>query len=148
MHVYFSQWTRLISYLSFTLANATEEFFVRRSPLYEVVVQLGMWGVLINGIQAAGLEHKDMTTASWNGATSKYPCQVTTNLFAKRHPVGLLVAYTAAMFILYTVAPILYRMASSAYYNLSLLSSDFYGLLFGLFLYVRAPSRCLHRCFV
>ena len=50
--------------------------------------------------------------------------------------VGLLVAYTAAMFILYTVAPILYRMASSAYYNLSLLSSDFYGLLFGLFLFV------------
>ena len=42
------------------------------------------------------------------------------------------------MFILYTVAPILYRMASSAYYNLSLLSSDFYGLIFGLFLFVRS----------
>lgn len=40
------------------------------------------------------------------------------------------------MLILYTVAPILYRMASSTYYNLSILSSDFYGLLFGLFLYV------------
>ena len=52
------------------------------------------------------------------------------------YSVGLLVAYTAAMYILYTVAPILYRMASSAYYNLSLLSSDFYGLLFGLFLFV------------
>lgn len=37
----------------------------------------------------------------------------------------------AAMFILYTVAPLLYRLASSTYYNLSLLSSDFYGLLFG-----------------
>lgn len=45
---------------------------MRRSPLYEVVGQLGMWGVLINGIQAAGLEHKDMTTASWNGVTSKF----------------------------------------------------------------------------
>ena len=44
------------------------------------------------------------------------------------------------MFILYTVAPILYRMSSSAYYNLSLLSSDFYGLLFGLFLYVSFAS--------
>ena len=52
--------------------------------------------------------------------------------------VGLLFAYTAAMFILYTVAPILYRMASSAYYHLSLLSSDFYGLIFGLFLFVRS----------
>jgi hypothetical protein len=30
-----------------------------------------MWGTLINGIQAASLEHVDMTTASWNGATSE-----------------------------------------------------------------------------
>lgn len=36
-----------------------------------------------------------------------------------------------AMFILYTVAPIIYRLSSSAFYNISLLSSDFYGLLFG-----------------
>ncbi|KAH7914847.1 hypothetical protein BJ138DRAFT_1143091 [Hygrophoropsis aurantiaca] len=102
--------------------NATEEFFVRRSPLYEVVGQLGMWGTLINGIQAAGLEHQDMKTASWNGAT-----------------IGFLVAYTAAMFILYTTAPLLYRMASSAFYNISLLTSDFYGLIFGLFLFHYSP---------
>ena len=51
-------------------ANATEEFFVRQSPLYEVVGQLGMWGMIINGVQAAGLEHNGMRTASWNGATS------------------------------------------------------------------------------
>lgn len=50
-------------------ANATEEFFVRRSPLYEVVGQLGMWGVLINGIQMAGIEHNSMKTATWDGAT-------------------------------------------------------------------------------
>jgi hypothetical protein len=38
------------------------------------------------------------------------------------------------MFTLYTVAPLLYRMASSAYFNISLLTSDFYGLLFGMYL--------------
>ncbi|ETW79224.1 hypothetical protein HETIRDRAFT_324636 [Heterobasidion irregulare TC 32-1] len=102
--------------------NATEEFFVRRSPLYEVVGQLGMWGTIINGIQMAGLEHKGMREATWSGFN-----------------IGLLVAYTAAMFILYTVAPLLYRLASSTYYNLSLLSSDFYGLLFGLFLFHYSP---------
>ena len=47
------------------------------------------------------------------------------------------------MFILYTVAPILYRMASSAYYNLSLLSSDFYGLLFVLL--ITCYSLWIHR---
>jgi len=102
--------------------NAAEEFFVRRSPLYEVVGQLGMWGTLINGIQAAGLEHNGMKTATWNAAIA-----------------GFIVAYTAAMFILYTTAPILYRLASSVFYNLNLLSSDFFGLLFGLFLYHYHP---------
>ncbi|KAG6821458.1 hypothetical protein H0H93_010182 [Arthromyces matolae] len=104
------------------VANATEEFFVRKRPLYEVVGQLGMWGTLINGIQAAGLEHEAMKLATWNRMT-----------------IGILVAYTAAMFILYTVAPMLYRLASSTYYNLSLLTSDFWGLLFGLFLYHYRP---------
>ncbi|KAG8220937.1 solute carrier family 35 member SLC35F1/F2/F6 [Butyriboletus roseoflavus] len=102
--------------------NATEEFLVRRRPLYEVVGQLGMWGTLINGIQASALEHYAMTQASWNGAT-----------------IGFLLAYTAAMFILYTTAPLLYRSASSPFYNISLLTSDFYGLLFGLFLFHYSP---------
>jgi solute carrier family 35 protein F1/2 len=102
--------------------NATEEWFVRRRPLYEVVGMMGFWGTIINGAQAAGLESKNWSAMTWNGEN-----------------IGLLVAYTAAMIILYTVAPLLYRMASSAYYNLSLLSSDFYGLLFGLFLFHYQP---------
>jgi len=40
---------------------------------------------------------------------------------------------TVAMFVMYTVAPLLYRLASSTYYNLSLRSANFYGLLFGTF---------------
>ncbi|QRW02950.1 Solute carrier family 35 [Ceratobasidium sp. AG-Ba] len=102
--------------------NATEEFLVRKRPLYEVVGQLGMYGMIINAIQASGLEHEGMRTANWSGAV-----------------IGLLFAYTAAMFILYTTAPLIYRAASSVYYNLSLLSSDFYGLLFGLGLYHYRP---------
>ncbi|ESK96458.1 duf914 domain membrane protein [Moniliophthora roreri MCA 2997] len=102
--------------------NATEEYLVRKRPLYEVVGQLGMWGFIICGSQAGGLEHEGMLTANWDGKN-----------------IGLIIAFTAAMFILYTVAPILYRMASSGYYNLSLISSDFYGLLFGLFLYHYKP---------
>ena len=45
---------------------------------------------------------------------------------------GLLLAYTAAMFIMYTTAPIVYRLASSVFYNLNLLSANFFGLLFGM----------------
>jgi solute carrier family 35, member F1/2 len=44
---------------------------------------LGFWGTIINGIQAAGLEHRKIHDAPWTGAT-----------------VGLLIAYTAGMIIL------------------------------------------------
>jgi len=104
------------------VSNSMEEFFVRKRPLYEVVGQMGFWGFLISILQAGAKEHADWKTASWNGTT-----------------VGLLLAYTTAMLILYTLAPILYRMSSSTYYNLSLLSSDFFGLLIGLKLYHYKP---------
>lgn len=54
------------------LANAAEEFLVRQSPLYEVVGQLGMWGTLIIGVQAAVLEHKTVRDVPWNGPVGKF----------------------------------------------------------------------------
>ena len=111
-----------------------------------------MWGFLINGIQSSALEWKEMTEVPWDGETRKRPSFVSKKLYLTSNLplVGLLVAFTCgsepsyledisgvshklplAMIILYTVSPLLYRLASSAYYNLSLLSSDFYGLLFG-----------------
>ena len=53
-------------------ANAAEESFVRKSPLYEVVGQLGMWGTLINGVQAASLEHQAMRNATWDGQIGEF----------------------------------------------------------------------------
>ena len=58
-----------------------------------------MWGTLINGIQATGLEHVGMTKASWNGATSRQQIinsQISANITIL--PVGLLVAYTAGTY--------------------------------------------------
>ena len=53
-------------------ANAAEESFVRKSPLYEVVGQLGMWGTVINGVQAASLEHKSMRSVTWDGQIGEF----------------------------------------------------------------------------
>lgn len=49
---------------------------MRSSPLYEVVGQMGFWGTLINGIQAAGLEWKMMRDSTWNGATGGIYCML------------------------------------------------------------------------
>lgn len=121
---------------------------MRQSPLYEVLGQLGMWGMVVSGVQASILEHQKMRESTWNSANSllsrfRFGVSSSSSAFL----VTLLLAYTAgayfvaignitlifttAMFVMYTIAPLLYRLASSTYYNLSLRSASFYGLLFG-----------------
>lgn len=53
--------------------------------VFQVVGQLGMWAMIINGIQAACLEHKEMVSINWDA-----------------HVIGFLVVYTASMYILYS----------------------------------------------
>jgi hypothetical protein len=55
----------------------------------------------INGIQGAGLEHHLFHTVTWNGTT-----------------IGCLIGYVCAMLFLYSLAPILFRLSSSPFYNL------------------------------
>jgi solute carrier family 35, member F1/2 len=96
--------SNISSTIGFTLtrhiANATEEFFVRRRPLYEVVGMMGFWGVIINGCQAAGLEHKDWLVMNWNGENSQFSfIWAFSECVLNPFPVGLLVAYTAGKYI-------------------------------------------------
>lgn len=86
-------------------ANATEEFFVRRRPLYEVVGQLGMWGVIINGVQASIIEHHKMKEVTWSGRNSMQTLpsyRIFTLMLG--FSVGLLFGYTAGADVLTTLA--------------------------------------------
>lgn len=62
---------------------------------------MGFFGTIINGVQGAGLEHDLFRSVAWTGTT-----------------VGYLIGYTCAMLFLYTLAPILFRLSSSPFYNL------------------------------
>ena len=73
-------------------------------------------------MQGAALEHHLYLEVSWSGRN-----------------IGYLAGYTCTMLFLYTLAPILYRLSSSPFYNVSLLTSDFYGLCFGLALFGYSP---------
>ncbi|KAF9137802.1 hypothetical protein BGX30_009891 [Mortierella sp. GBA39] len=102
----------------YALSNVGQEFLVRQRPIYEVVGQLGFWGAIVNGIQLAILERNELKSITWTGEV-----------------VGYIIGFDIAMFLMYSVAPILLRLSSATFFNLSLLTSDFYGLLFGLFLF-------------
>ncbi|KAK3841006.1 MAG: DUF914 domain membrane protein [Linnemannia gamsii] len=102
----------------YALSNVGQEYLVRQRPIYEVVGQLGFWGAIVNGIQLAILERHELATINWTGEV-----------------IGYIIGFDIALFLMYSVAPILLRLSSATFFNLSLLTSDFYGLLFGLFLF-------------
>jgi solute carrier family 35, member F1/2 len=97
------------------LSNVYEEWFISSRPLYEVIGQLGFWATFINGIQAAIFDRHSFRTATWNGAVA-----------------GYLVGYTLILTIFYTLVPILYRFASAAFQNISLLTGNFWGVIIGI----------------
>lgn len=97
------------------LSNVAEEFLVSERPLYEVVGQLGFWGVIINGIQAAIFDRASFQSATWNGAVA-----------------GYLTGYTLALALFYTLGPLVFRMGSAAFFNISLLTTNFWGVIVGI----------------
>ncbi|KAG0087011.1 hypothetical protein BGZ92_007671 [Podila epicladia] len=102
----------------YAFSNVYQEFLVRQTSMYEVVGQLGFWATILNGIQLAVLERNEVQAVEWTGSV-----------------VGYIIGFDIAMFILYSVSPILFRLSSATFFNLSLLTSDFYGLIFGIFLF-------------
>jgi len=97
------------------LANVSEEFLVSKRPLYEVVGQMGFWGMIINGVQAAIFDRDSFRAATWDG-----------------HVAGYLVGYTLALTLFYTLAPLMFRLASAAFFNISLLTGNFWGVVIGI----------------
>ncbi|RUS35024.1 hypothetical protein BC938DRAFT_476762 [Jimgerdemannia flammicorona] len=100
------------------VSNVMEEYFVRQHPLYEVVGMIGFFGTIINFIQLMILERNELET-----------------FVGQPEAIGMFFVYTVAMFTLYSFGPILFRKSSATFFNLSLLTSDFYGLIFAIILF-------------
>ncbi|EXJ89050.1 hypothetical protein A1O3_02114 [Capronia epimyces CBS 606.96] len=105
----------LVGATAYGLCNVYEEWFVSGRPLYEVIGQLGFWAMFINGVQAAIFDRHSFQTAHWNAKVG-----------------GYLTGYTLILTIFYTLVPILYRFASAAFQNISLLTSNFWGVIIGI----------------
>jgi solute carrier family 35, member F1/2 len=97
------------------LSNIFEEYLVSQRPLYEVVGQLGFWGMIINGVQAGIFDRQSFQSAVWNGAVG-----------------GYLTGYTLALSLFYSLGPLVFRMGSAAFFNISLLTSNFWGTVIGI----------------
>ncbi|KZZ96343.1 hypothetical protein AAP_01116 [Ascosphaera apis ARSEF 7405] len=105
----------LIGATFYGLSNVTEEYFVSTRPLYEVLGQMGIYGMIINGVQAGIFDRHGFRDATWNGKVG-----------------GYLTGYTIVLFLFYSFAPLLFRLASAAFFNISLLTANFWGVIIGV----------------
>ena len=99
----------LVGATFYGMSNVAEEFLVSKRPLYEVVGQIGFWGMIINGTQAGIFDRASFRSATWDGAVG-----------------GYIVGYTLCLTIFYSLAPIMFRLASAAFFNISLLTGNFW----------------------
>ncbi|KAF2015278.1 DUF914-domain-containing protein [Aaosphaeria arxii CBS 175.79] len=97
------------------LTNTFEEFLVSKRPLYEVIGQLAFWAMIINGVQAGIFDRASFRTAVWNADVG-----------------GYLTGYTLVLSIFYSLAPIMFRLSSAAFFNISLLTGNFWGVAIGV----------------
>lgn len=96
------------------LSNVFEEWLVSRAPVYHVLSFIGILGVIINGVTCAIFDRDAFASAIWNGDVA-----------------GYLVGYTLCLCIFYSLVPIMLRMGSAGFYNISLLTANFWGVIIG-----------------
>lgn len=96
-------------------SNVFEEWLVSKAPMYHVLAFMGLFGMIINGVQAAIFDRASFQAATWNGDV-----------------YGWLVGYTLCLFTFYTLAPIILRMGSAAFFDISLLTANFWGVIIGI----------------
>ncbi|KKK18254.1 hypothetical protein P175DRAFT_0437059 [Aspergillus ochraceoroseus IBT 24754] len=97
------------------LANTGEEYFVSTRPVYEVLGQMAFFGMLINGTQAGIFDRESFRNAVWDGKAG-----------------GYLAGFTLCLTLFYCLVPLFFRLASAAFFNISLLTMNFWGVVIGV----------------
>ncbi|OQD74418.1 hypothetical protein PENDEC_c011G04154 [Penicillium decumbens] len=97
------------------LTNTAEEYFVSKRPVYEVLGQLSLYGCIIDGVQSAIFDRGNYHTSHWNGKVG-----------------GYLVGFTLCLTLFYCLAPLLFRLSSAAFFNVSMLTMNFWGVCIGV----------------
>ena len=89
----------------------------------KVLACLGTVATVISGVQCMYLEYSLLVSYAWEG-----------------WDVILLGVYVMSLFVIYSVVPMILMASGATFLNLSLLTSDFWALLFGVT--VGAPQPC------
>ncbi|XP_062872794.1 solute carrier family 35 member F2 [Trichomycterus rosablanca] len=108
----------IISATLYAISNLCQEYTVKNKSRVEFLGMLGLFGMLISGIQLFALEYVKLTHIPF-----------------KWEVVLLLSGFALCMYALYSCMPVVIKMTSATAVNLSLLTADLFSLFLGLFLF-------------
>ncbi|XP_062107754.1 uncharacterized protein LOC133818737 [Humulus lupulus] len=102
----------------YAVSNVSEEFLVKTADRIELMSMLGLFGAIISAIQVSILERDNLKSIHWSaGAALPF------------------VGFSVAMFLFYSLVPILLKTNGSTMLNLSLLTSDMWAVIIRIFAY-------------
>ncbi|XP_068661355.1 uncharacterized protein [Aristolochia californica] len=102
----------------YAISNVSEEFLVKAADRVELMALLGAFGAVIGACQISILEREELRSIDWT-ATAVLP----------------FVGFALAMFLFYSLVPVLLKMSGSTMLNLSLLTSDMWAVFIRIFAY-------------
>ncbi|XP_043815444.1 solute carrier family 35 member F2 isoform X2 [Manihot esculenta] len=104
--------------LFFACSNVGEEFCVKKKDRIEVVSMLGFFGMLVSLVELSIFELKSLESVSWSADI-----------------ILAIAGYTLSLFMFYTLVPFVLKLSGATMFNLSLLTSDMWAVVFRIFFY-------------
>ncbi|KAF0927546.1 hypothetical protein E2562_034255 [Oryza meyeriana var. granulata] len=101
----------------YAISNVSEEFLVKVGDQVELMGMLGLFGAIISVCQISIFERSEIESIQWSVDAVPF------------------VGFAVAMFMFYSLVPILLKISGSTMLNLSLLTSDMWAILIRVFAY-------------
>ncbi|OIW20328.1 hypothetical protein TanjilG_08870 [Lupinus angustifolius] len=102
----------------YAISNVSEEFLVKNADRVELMAMLGIFGSIMSAIQISILERNELESIKWTaGAGIPF------------------FGFAVAMFMFYSLVPVLLKTNGATMLNLSLLTSDMWSVLIRIFAY-------------
>ncbi|KAK7108198.1 solute carrier family 35 member F2-like [Littorina saxatilis] len=101
------------------VSNVGQEFVVKHFPRVDFLGMIGLFGSFISGVQFILLERDEVAKLDLSSSKIWVPW----------------LGYVACLFLIYVTMTLAIQQTSATTVNISILTADFYALLFGLFLF-------------
>ncbi|XP_021289465.1 solute carrier family 35 member F1-like isoform X1 [Herrania umbratica] len=104
--------------LFFAMSNVGEEFCVKKKDRVEVISMLGLFGMLVSGVELSIFELKSLESVTWS-----------TDIMLAA------IGYTLSGFMFYSITPFVLKLSGATMFNLSLLTSDMWAVVVRILFY-------------